>query len=128
MPVSGSYHYPVLQSPGGSIKLTEKAVSNAASLVSGSAGTILDATDVSAWSNIAITLSNGAGSLGTVAVEFSPNNSDWEDWDSSTFSSLAADTVLSLQIAGNSRNYLRIRSTDTPAATAVTASLHMNNG
>lgn len=129
MPVSGSYHYPVMQKPPSAVKLTEKSLDEVVTLTSGSVATILSSSDVSQWSNVALTLKNGgAGSLGTVAVEFSPNNVDWENWDSSTFSSLSSGTVLSLQIAGNSRNWLRVRSTDTPAAAAVTASLHLNNG
>jgi len=128
MPISASYHYPMVFNPPGTVKLTERESAEIVALTSASAGVILSSSDVSQWSNIAITINNRAGALGTVAIEFSPNDTDWEEWDTTIFSSQAANTVLSSQIAGNSRNHLRVRSTDTPNNTIITASLHLNNG
>lgn len=128
MPQSGSYFYPVMSAPRGASQLSRQSSTEIVTLTSGSAATILSSSDVAAWSNIAITLINGVDNLGSIAVEFSPDDVNWEAWDTSTFASLTASSVISLQIAGNSRNHVRVRSTDTPRTTSVTASLTLNNG
>lgn len=128
MPVSGSYHYPVMSAPPATV-LTRKAETEIATLTSGSAGAIISATDISQWGNVAVTLQNaGAGSLGTVEVQVSPDAASWETLDDTTFSGLAAAAMTSSQLSGNSRKYLRVQSTDTPAGAVVTGSLHLNNG
>jgi len=71
----------------------------------------LSSTDVSQYSNLAITLVNhSTHNIESASVEFSPNSVNWAtDWDTTTFASLTSSGVRSLQIAGNSRNYVRIR-------------------
>ena len=128
MPVSSSYHYPVMNRPTQPNKnLVTQSTTEIVSLISGSENLLLSSSNVSQWSQVAITLKTSAV-LGTVAIEFSSDNSNWETWDDGLFSGLTAGALTSSQITQNSRNYVRVRSTDTTFASDVTASLNANNG
>lgn len=87
----------------------------------GASCTIIYASfDYGPWPNVTITLRNsGANPIDNVLVEWSPNNSNFEVWDSTTFASLAAGASSSIAIAGNSRRYLRIEARAAAATTAV---------
>jgi hypothetical protein len=97
---------------------------------------VLGPIDVSLFSNFAITLINNhpTNKLESGSVEFSPNSSNWEtDWDVQTFAGLAANGgIRSMQVAGNSRKYLRVRGIPSGSGGALTGSidayLHTNNG
>lgn len=95
--------------------------------------TVFTATDVQLWSNLAITLvNNSVNNLKSASVDFSPNNSNWEVWDSSTFATLSSSTVLSMQVSSNSRKWLRIRAWSSGSGGSNTGSLDIyittNNG
>jgi len=127
MPVLNGYHYPGMNAPPRPEKAATASESQSNESYSGTT-TLLASTDVSKWSNVAITFNNsGANSLGTVQVEFSPDNSDWEVWDNTTFTGLAATTVLSMQITGNSRKYIRIRVISQPTTATTEVTLHLSN-
>lgn len=134
MPISGSYHYPTMNRPPGTVKLTKLELVQAANMpggaqviFSGSAGG--GGLKVSDWSNISITVNNtGSNDLGTIAVQFSPDNTNWENWETSCFSGLAAGAITSIQISGQSRNYMRLRANSQPTATGVIIHVTLNNG
>ncbi len=118
------------------VSLSGTIVRNSSSFSGSSYTVLLPATDVSKFSNLAITLVNHhpTNRLESGSVEFSPDNSAWEtDWDTETFAGLAAaGTVRSMQIFGNSRRYVRVRGIPSGSAGALTGSidayLHTNNG
>lgn len=134
MPISGSYHYPTMNRPPGTVKLSKLELSQAVDMpggaqviFSGSAGG--GGLKVSDWSNISITVHNtGSNDLGTIAVQFSPDDSSWEDWETSCFSGLTAGEITSIQISGQSRNYLRLRANAQASATGVVIHVTLNNG
>lgn len=90
---------------------------------------ILASIELGAWSNITITIRNSdaADALTNVLVEWSPDNSNWEVWDSTSFAALAAGAQLSMAISGNSRRYLRIEARAAVDSAAV-VTLTMNDG
>ncbi len=96
--------------------------------------TVLAATDVQLYPNLAITVvNNSVNNLKSGSIEWSPNNTNWEtDWDVSTLAGLTSSGITSLQIAGNSRRYLRIRAIPSGSGGALTGSLdvyvHANLG
>lgn len=95
--------------------------------------TVFNATDVQYWSNLAITLiNNSVNNLKSASVDFSPNNNNWEIWDSSTFATLSSSAVLSMQISSNSRKWLRVRAWSSGSGGSNTGSLDVyvttNNG
>lgn len=116
--------------------LSASVVSLSSTFVGNSWTVVLPATDVSKYSNVAVTLVNNhaTNKLESGSVEFSPNNANWEtDWDVTTFAGLAAaGGINSLQISGNSRKYLRVRVIPSGATGAFTGSvdayLTVNNG
>lgn len=62
------------------------------------------------YQNCTIWLINtGGNTIDNVLIQWSPNNVNFEVWDSTTFASLAAGAVKSLALTGNSRQYLRIQ-------------------
>lgn len=89
---------------------------------------IYASTDWLQWSNITITIRNsGANALTNVLVEWSPDGTNFEVWDPTTFAALASSASLSLAIAGNSRRFLRIEARSALGATAV-VSITANDG
>lgn len=108
---------------------TLNATASACTAVGGAGCTIvLASTQVIAWTNITITIANtGANAFTNVLVEFSPDNSTWEIWDSTTFATLATATSLSLGMAGNSRRYLRIEAKSASGSSS-SVWLTMNDG
>jgi hypothetical protein len=98
---------------------------------------VIGPTDISMWSNVSITLVNNhvTNKLQSGSVEFSVNSASfWEtDWDVNTFAGLTANGgVRSMQIAGNSRKWIRVRVIPSGSSGALTGSvdayLHVNNG
>lgn len=82
--------------------------------------TIYASTEWITYSNITITIRNsGANAITDVLVEWSPDGTNFEVWDNTTFAALAAGAIDSLAIAGNSRRYLRIEARSASGATAV---------
>lgn len=72
-------------------------------------GGILGDDDWIVYKNISITLSNtGSNPISDVIVEWSADQSNYEAWDPSSFDELPANTTKSIQISGNSRQYLRV--------------------
>ncbi|MDP3763674.1 MAG: hypothetical protein Q8Q92_03435 [bacterium] len=95
--------------------------------------TVFTATNVQYWSNLAITLiNNSVNNLKSASIDFSPNNSNWEIWDTTTFTTLSSSAILSMQIAGNSRRWLRVRAWSSGSVGSNTGSLDVyvttNNG
>jgi hypothetical protein len=97
--------------------------------------TVFAVQDLSLYSNVAITLVNNHASnaLQSCSLEWSPNNSQFEAWDTSTFAGLAANGgIKSMQISSNSRRYFRIRAIPSGSGGAFTGSLdvyvHANLG
>lgn len=87
----------------------------------GSCTTIYAAFDYGVWTNVTITLKNvGANTIDNVLVEWSPDGTGFEIWDSTTFAGLTSGSVTSIAIAGNSRRFLRI---EARAAAITTASV-----
>lgn len=74
---------------------------------------ILPATEILPWTNVALTVTNLPTSAATVdntIVEMSADGNYWETWDQVTFKALAVDSSKSLNISGNGRRYVRVRS------------------
>lgn len=100
----------------------------ACTTIGGASCTIIYAsTDWLAWPNYCITLRETAGAnpVTNVEVEYSPDNTNWERWDSTTFAALGASTMKSLCVAGNAHRYLRIEAQSAAGSTVdawVTAS------
>jgi hypothetical protein len=89
---------------------------------------ILASTEIIGWSNVTITMRNsGANAFSNVLIEFSPDGTNWEVWDSTTLATLAAAAILSISISGNSRRYIRMEARSASGATAV-VNLTMNDG
>lgn len=82
-------------------------------------------TNLLSWTNITISIKNtGSNALTDCLIEWSPPNvantaskGYYEVWNSTTFASLSAGSVLSLSFAGNSRAYLRIEGRSTSGTT-----------
>ena len=80
---------------------------------------ILPSTSYQLYQNVAITIQNaGANTIENVLVEWSPDNTNFEVWDSTTFANLAAGAVLSMQFGDNSRKFLRIEARSASGSTA----------
>ena len=61
------------------------------------------------WPNLTITVRNtGANALTNGLVEWSPDGTSFEVWDSTSLAGLAAGATKSVSISGNSRRYLRL--------------------
>jgi hypothetical protein len=79
--------------------------------------TVFNSTDMSLWSNISVSLiNNSVHNLKSASLEWSPNNSNFEQWDVGTFQSLSSSAMLSMQISGNSRRWFRIRAQSSGSA------------
>jgi hypothetical protein len=91
---------------------------------------VLASIELISWTNVTLTIRNsdGADAITNVLVEFSPDNTNWEVWDSTTFAALAAGGILSLAIAGNSRRYMRVEARAAADVTSVVVNLTMNDG
>lgn len=77
-------------------------------------------TNLSTYSSVTITIRNsGANTLDNVLLEWSPDGTNWEIWDSTTFAALATVTTLSMAITGNSRKFLRIEARAATVTTTV---------
>lgn len=71
--------------------------------------TVLASTEIVSYARVAITVKNtGSNALSNCLVEFSPDGTSWEVWDTSTFGTLASGAIVSMQLDGNSRRYIRI--------------------
>lgn len=80
---------------------------------------ILASTNYQLYQNVAISIQNaGANTINNVLVEWSPDNSAFEVWDSTTFANLAAGAILSMQLGDNSRKFLRIEARSASGSTA----------
>lgn len=91
---------------------------------------IYASTDWGQWTDITITISNtdGADAITNVLVEWSPDNSRFEVWDSTTFAALAAGATKSIAISGNSRRYLRIEARAANNVTDAVVTITANDG
>lgn len=79
--------------------------------------TVFNATDLSLWSNISVTVvNNSVHNLKSASLEWSPNNSNFEQWDTTTFQTLSSSAILSMQIGSNSRRYFRVRAQSSGSA------------
>ena len=79
--------------------------------------TVFAATDLALWSNISVTMiNNSMHNLKSASLEWSPNNSNFEQWDTTTFQTLSSSAILSMQIGSNSRRYFRIRAQSSGSA------------
>lgn len=66
-------------------------------------------SDFLAYQNITIWVRNsGANTIDNLLIEWSPDGTNFEVWDSTTFAGLVAGAIKSLALTGNSRGYLRI--------------------
>ncbi len=92
--------------------------------------TIYTATDWGQWSNLTISLTNtdGANAITNVLVEWSPDGTHYELWDSTAFAALAAGATKSIAIAGNSRRYLRIEARAAATVTSAVVTITANDG
>src|SRR5688572_18371642 len=110
---------------------TNLTANGAACTVAGGASctTILASIELIEWSNVTITIRNSdaADTVENVLVQWSPDNSNWEVWDSTTFATLTAGQIRSLAISGNSRRYLRIQARASANSSTV-VHLTMNDG
>lgn len=80
---------------------------------------IYASTDWLQWTNLTITIRNsGSNALDNVLIEWSPDGTNFEVWNTDVFSALAAGAIKSLSFAGNSRRYLRIEARSASGATA----------
>ncbi len=109
--------------------------SSSASFTGSAWNVVYGPQNISAFSNVAITLvNNSPNRLESGSIEFSPDNVNYEtDWDTHTFASLSSSGgIRSMQIAGNSRKWLRIRAIPSGSGGQLTGSLviyiHTNNG
>ena len=102
----------------------------ACTAVGGASCTIIYAsTDWGAWPNVTITVRNSSANvLENVLVEWSPDGTNFELWDSTSLDNLAAGATASIAISGNSRRYLRIeaRSDDAVASVVVNITANQN--
>jgi len=90
--------------------------------------TIQSSIQLGVWTNVTITLLNGgANAITNVLVEWSPDNTNWEVWDSTTFAAIAAGAQSSIAISGNSRRYLRMEAR-AAANTSATVTITANDG
>lgn len=82
--------------------------------------------NVGDYSSIAITLRvSGGNPVDNVLISFSPNNANWEIYDSTAFAGLAASAIKSLEFTGNARKYMRIEAR-AAAATTVVVDVHLS--
>jgi len=90
---------------------------------------VFPSTDMLGYTNLVITaINNSDENLLSASIEWSPNDSNWEtDWDRDSLLPLTASgaepNVRSVQIAGNSRRYLRVRAIPSGAAGDFSGSL-----
>ena len=121
---SGSYFYPVMQLPyAGSVAQPVQYLSSSA-FVGNAYSTIFPSTDVSRWNTLNVTIVNGAVNiLKSGSVEFSPNNVDWEVYNTAAFTPLAISTAASLQMTGMSKQFIRVRGWPSGSAGALTGSV-----
>lgn len=72
------------------------------------------------YQNMTVTIYNsGANIVDNVLIEWSPNGTNWEVWDSTTFANLVVGSIpKSLALTGNSRHFLRIEARSASGATA----------
>lgn len=91
---------------------------------------ILASTQIIQWPNVAITIQNtdGADAMTNVLIEFSPDNTNWEVFDSTSFAGLAAGGILSMNIEGNARRYVRVEARAAVTVTSAVVTLTMNDG
>ena len=94
---------------------------------------VLASTDLALYANVALTLiNNSANVLQSCSLEWSPNNSQFETWDTTSFAGLGVGLVKSMQILGNSRRYFRVRAIPSGSGGQLTGSLdvfiHANVG
>ena len=93
-------------------KTTTPLIGNATACTAagGASCTIIYAsTDWISYPDLTITIKNtdDTDAIENVLVEWSPDNTSFEVWDSTTFANLAAGAIKSLAVSGNSRRFLR---------------------
>lgn len=129
MPISGSYYYFGVQSAN-LAPLAPPITYTSSVTLSGNAdySIALSSTDVSRWSNVAISVeNNGAMKIESGSIEWSPDGAVWEtDWDLSTFDDIAVGALTSAQVSGNSRKYLRVRLIPSGSGGTFTGSANIN--
>lgn len=70
---------------------------------------IFASTDLLSYSTKCITIMNdGANTIDNITVQTSPDDTNWEDYDTATFASLTSGTIKSLQINLDSHKYWRV--------------------
>jgi len=90
---------------------------------------ILASTEILGWPNVVLTIENtDADAFTACTVQMSPDGTTWEAWDTTTFASLGANTMKSLQISGNSRRYIKVIATATGNAGSADVWLTGNAG
>ena len=96
--------------------------------VGGASCTIIYAsTDWGAWPNITVSLRNSSANvLENVLVEWSPDGTNFELWDSTSLDNLAAGATASIAISGNSRRYLRLEARSDDAVVSAVVNITAN--
>jgi hypothetical protein len=129
-PITGSVALigtPTVAITGSRVPLSGASFQNSSSFTGGSYNVIFGPIDLSLCSNFALTIvNNAATSLVSASLEWSPNNSQYEQWDTTSFAGLAAGGILSMQVSSNSRKWFRIRAIATNGSTDIY--INANNG
>lgn len=109
--------------------LTGSVFQQTSSFLGATSQIIFASTDLSLWTNVAVTVvNNAATTLQSASLEWSPNNSIFEAWDTTSFAALPTATAKSMQILGNSRKWFRVRGIGTNATGSTDVYVHVNNG
>lgn len=113
--------------------LTSSTTEVSSTFTGNSYSVVFGPTDVSLFSNVALTIiNNAATAILSASIEWSPNNSQFEVWDTISFANLQPATVKSMQISGNSRKFLRVRMIPSGSGGQLTGStdifVNANNG
>lgn len=81
---------------------------------------ILASIEMLPWERVTLTVRNsGANAITNCLVEWSPDNTNWEVWDNTTFAALAAGAIKSIAIDGNSRRFLRVEAQSAAGSSSV---------
>ncbi len=80
---------------------------------------ILSSVDMLAYNAKCITIKNtGINTIESIVIQVSPNDTDWEDYDSSTFANLLSSEIISLQISADSHRYWRVTGASSAGSTS----------
>ncbi len=118
---------PTVAITGSRVPLSGASFQNTSSFAGASYNVVFGPIDLSLCSNFALTIiNNGAAALTSASLEWSPNNSNYEQWDTTSFAGLAAGGILSMQVSSNSRKWFRVRAIAATGSTDIYVTA--NNG